>query len=98
MEVKSETLLADYSQKEKSAYLGALAALATADRKASEEEVGHLRKIAQAASISTNEELQIIEAAQAPSGNNLKHCLDSLKSSNQNYSLNTDLIALAKAD
>lgn len=98
MEVKSETLLADYSQKEKSAYLGALAALATADRKASEEEVGHLREIAQAAGISPNEEQQIIEAAQDPSGNNLKQCLDSLKSSNLRYSLITDLIALAKAD
>lgn len=98
MEVKSETLLTGYSEHEKAAYLGALAALATADREATEEELGHLREIAHAAGISPDEEQNIIEAAKDTSGNDLKKCLDTLKTSDLRYSLITDLIALAKAD
>jgi uncharacterized tellurite resistance protein B-like protein len=98
METTSETLLAGYSEHEKAAYLGALAALATADREAGEEELEQLRGIAHAAGISSSEEQQIIEAAKDTSGQNLKTNLDVLKVSNLRYSLITDLITLAKAD
>ncbi|WP_276374185.1 TerB family tellurite resistance protein [Chryseolinea sp. H1M3-3] len=98
MEVKSETLLTGYSQHEKAAYLGALAALATADREANADELEHLREISHAAGISPEEEQNIIEAAKDTSGQNLKQCLDALKESNLRYGLITDLMALAKAD
>ena len=98
MEVNPQTLLTDYAPHEKAAYLGALAALATADRKATEEEIGQLREVAEAAGISSEEERSIIDAAQDPTGNDLKKCLDTLKGSNLKYSLITDLIAVAKAD
>jgi uncharacterized tellurite resistance protein B-like protein len=98
MEVKSETLLTGYSQHEKAAYLGALAALATADREANADELEHLREISHAAGISPEEERNIIEAAKDTSGQNLKQCLDALRESNLRYGLLTDLMALAKAD
>jgi uncharacterized tellurite resistance protein B-like protein len=98
METTSETVLTGYSEQDKAAYLGALAALATADREAGAEEVEHLREIAHAAGISSTEEQNIIEAAKDTSGQNLKKNLDVLKGSNLRYSLITDLIALAKAD
>ncbi len=73
MEVKSETLLTGYSDREKGAYLGALAALATADREANGDELDHLREIAHAAGISPEQEQSIIEAAKDTSGNDLKN-------------------------
>ena len=98
MEVKTENILTAYSANEKAAYLGALAALATADRQANEEELGHLREIARSSGVSPEEERVIIEAAKDTTGNNLKQCLDTLKGSDLKYSLITDFIALAKAD
>ena len=98
MEIKSETMLTGYSDGEKAAYLGALAALATSDHEANEEELDHFREIAHAAGISPDQEQNILEAAKDTSGNNLKKCLDTLKGSDLRYGLITDLIALAKAD
>jgi uncharacterized tellurite resistance protein B-like protein len=98
MEVQSQTRLTEYSDREKGAYLGALAALATADREATGDELNHLREIAHAAGIKQEQEQSIIEAAKDTSGNDLKRCLDALKGSDLRYSLITDLIALAKAD
>ncbi len=98
MEAKLETLLTGYAAHEKAAYLGALAALATADREADKEELDHLREIAQAAGLSPEEEQTIIESAKDTSGQDLKKCLDILKGSDLRYSLITDLIAVAKAD
>lgn len=51
MRSESEQLLSGYPQKEKAAYLGALASLATADRHADEKELEHFREIATAADI-----------------------------------------------
>jgi uncharacterized tellurite resistance protein B-like protein len=98
MQIQSETILAGYSEQEKAAYLGALAALATADREATGQELDHFREIAQAAGLSPELEQEILHAAQDVSGQDLKKCLDVLKTSDLRYSLITDLIALAKAD
>ena len=98
MELQSETLLTKYAAHEKAAYLGALAGLATADREASAEEVEHLREIAHAAGLSSEDEQNILDAAKDTSGNDLKKHLDVLKRSDLRYSLITDLIALAKVD
>ena len=98
MEIQSEPLLSKYAELEKAAYLGALAGLATADRVADDDELGHLREIAHAAGLSPDVEENILEAAKDTSGNDLKRCLDVLKGSDLRYSLVTDLISLAKAD
>lgn len=98
MQLESESVLAGYSEREKGAYLAALASLSTADRQASPEELDHLRDLAQAAGLSQQREQFILDSATDISGEELRKCLDVLKTSQLRYSLITDLIALAKAD
>lgn len=98
MQLQTESVLAGYSEREKGAYLAALASLSTADRQASQEELDHLREMAHAAGLSQQQEQFIIDSATDISGEELKKCLDVLKTSQLRYSLITDLIALAKAD
>ena len=68
MQLESEEILTGYSSKEKAAYLGVLASLATADRNADEEEVEHFREMATAAGIPQNESEVILEAANDTTG------------------------------
>jgi uncharacterized tellurite resistance protein B-like protein len=98
MQLEQENILTGYSPAEKSAYLGALASLATADRHADEEELQHLSELATAAGLSDAEAKTILESAEDTSGQYLLKSLDQLKTSNLRYSLITDLIALAKLD
>lgn len=98
MQTGSQELLSGYSSKEKAAYLGALASLATADRHADEQELEHFREMARSAGISEEETETIIEAADDTSGDQLLKSLDVLKTSELRFSLVTDLIALAKTD
>jgi uncharacterized tellurite resistance protein B-like protein len=98
MQQQTETILTSYSEKEKAAYLGALASLATADREASEEEITHIQEMAHAIGLSSEDEQQVLHAARDASGEDLKTNLSLLKGSDLRYSLITDMIALAKAD
>jgi uncharacterized tellurite resistance protein B-like protein len=98
MEFKTQTILSEYSDREKGAYLGALASLATADRTASEEEKEHLLGIAHAAGLSQDQQDAVLRASTELSEDELKRCLNVLRESNLRYTLITDLIALAKAD
>ena len=98
METKQNIGLSTYPDQEKAAYLAALAALATSDRQASEEELEHLRQISKDAGLSEQDEEEIIEAARDVSGKHLKNSLDVLKESDLRYGLITDLIAIAQAD
>ncbi len=98
METQSHTVLTGHSEREKGAYLAALASLATADRQASQDELDHLRSIAQNAGLSPAQEQFILHSATDISGEDLKKCLDVLKTSELRFSLITDLIAFAKAD
>src|SRR4051812_42751726 len=98
MELNTESILTGYSEREKGAYLAALASLSTADRQASQQELDHLREVAQAAGLSQQQEQFILQSATDISGEELKKCLDVLKTSQLRFSLITDLIALAKAD
>lgn len=98
MQTQSASVLTGYSEREKGAYLAALASLSTADRQASQEELDHLREVAHAAGLSPQQEQFILDSATDISGEELKKCLDVLKTSQLRYSLITDLIALAKAD
>jgi uncharacterized tellurite resistance protein B-like protein len=98
MQLQQETILTGHTEREKGAYLAALASLATADRRASEDELNHLREIAKSAGLSPQQEEFIVHSATDISGEDLKKCLDVLRTSDLRYSLITDLIALAKAD
>ena len=98
MDTQTTSVLTGYSEREKGAYLAALASLSTADRQASQEELDHLSELSRAAGLSQQQEEFILQSATSISGDELKKCLDVLKTSQLRYSLITDLIALAKAD
>lgn len=98
METQKNLELNAYPDQEKTAYLAALAALATSDREASKEELEQLREISNEAGLSERNEQEIIEAAKDVSGRHLKDSLDVLKESDLRYGLITDLIAIAQAD
>jgi uncharacterized tellurite resistance protein B-like protein len=91
-------ILEGHSDREKGAYLGAIASIATADREASQEELDHIAQLCDAADLSDTQKQSVIRAATEMSGEELTRCLDILKGSELRYSLVTDLMAFAKAD
>ncbi|HEY0770483.1 MAG TPA: TerB family tellurite resistance protein, partial [Sphingobacteriaceae bacterium] len=97
-ELQTKSVLEGYTDQEKGAYLGAIASLATADRSATEEELQHIRDLAEDAGLSPEQTDSVVRAASELSGEELKRCLDILKTSNLRFSLVTDLIAFAEAD
>ncbi len=94
----NEQLLAGYSDREKVAYLSAVASIATADRQATQEEAEFLQALADAAHLSEADEQYVVQAAQDSSNVSLKQSLEVLKNSELRFSLVTDLIAFAKSD
>jgi len=91
-------ILQNYSEAEKTAYLSAIASLATADREASGTETEFLQALAQQAGLSGGATQQVLAAAQSSSNESIKQHLDVLKGSDLRFSLVTDLISFARAD
>ena len=91
-------LLQNYSDAEKTAYLSAIASLATADRQASEPEMQFLQGLAQQAGLSQQGAQQVAQAAQSSNNQGIQQNLDALKGSDLRFSLVTDLISFARAD
>ena len=94
----NEKFLKDYTDREKGAYLGAIASIATADRAASEDELDYITELADSADISDDQKQAVIRAATELSGEELTRCLDILKTSDLRFSLITDLMNFAKSD
>ncbi|WP_207433851.1 TerB family tellurite resistance protein [Sabulibacter ruber] len=92
------TLLKEYSDQEKGAYLGALATIASADGHVSEEELEFLQLIGEAAELPVNLQQEVVSIAKNPSQISLQRCLDVLKGSQLRFSFITDIISFAKAD
>ena len=96
---QTTTILDGYSDLEKGAYLGAIASIATADREATEEEKAYLQALCESAKLSEEQTKLITEvAATQISDDDLKRCLDVLKTSDLRFSLVSDVIAFAQAD
>ena len=91
-------LLQNYSENEKTAYLSAIASLATADRQASQAEGQFLQALCQQAGLSEGSTQQVAAAAQNASNEGIQQSLDVLKNSELRFSLVTDLISFARAD
>jgi len=91
-------LLQNYSEAEKTAYLSAIASLATADRQASSNETEFLEALAQQVGLSGGATLQVLAAAQDSNNQTIQNNLDVLKNSDLRFSLVTDLISFARAD
>ena len=96
--MQETTVLEGYSDKEKGAYLGAVASIATADRQASQEELEYISALCDTADVSEPQKEAVIKAATELSGEELTRCLDILKNSDLKYSLVTEIIAFAKSD
>ncbi|MFD1467549.1 TerB family tellurite resistance protein [Hymenobacter caeli] len=91
-------LLKNYSEAEKTAYLSAVASLATADRQASGNETQFLQGLAQQAGLSDDSTQQVLAAAQDSNNQTIQQNLDVLKNSDLRFSLITDLISFSRAD
>ena len=91
-------LLQNYSEAEKTAYLSAIASLATADREASGAETQFLQALAQQAGLSGGATQQVLAAASDSNNQTIQRNLDALKGSDLRFSLVTDLISFARAD
>ncbi|MVN76503.1 TerB family tellurite resistance protein [Hymenobacter sp. HMF4947] len=91
-------LLQNYSEAEKTAYLSAIASLATADRQASATEIEFLQRMAQQAGLSQGSAQQVVAAASDATNQSIQQNLDQLKGSDLRFSLITDLISFARAD
>lgn len=91
-------LLQNYSEAEKTAYLSAIASLASADRQASEAEVQFLQSLAQQAGLSPGSTQQVLAAATDASNQSIQQNLDQLRNSDLRFSLVTDMISFARAD
>lgn len=91
-------LLQNYSEDEKTAYLSAVASLATADRQASPAEGQFLQALCQQAGLSASSTQQVSAAANDPNNASIQQHLDVLKGSDLRYSLVTDLISFSRAD
>lgn len=91
-------LLQNYSEAEKTAYLSAIAALATADRQASAPEAEFLQHLGQQAGLPDEAIRQVLVAADDASNQRVQQNLDMLKGSDLRFSLITDLISFARAD
>ena len=91
-------LLQNYSEPEKTAYLSAIAALATADRQATAPEAEFLQRLAQQAGLSQEATRAVLTAADSADNQTVQQNLDELKNSDLRYSLVTDLISFARAD
>jgi uncharacterized tellurite resistance protein B-like protein len=97
--MEQEKLLKDYSVEERTAYLKAITALATAGRTATDDENYLLEAIAESAELPENDVEAIRSTAGAPSTDEeLKQSLDILKNSDLRFSLLTDLTAFAESD
>jgi uncharacterized tellurite resistance protein B-like protein len=96
--MENNKLLKDYTSQEKTAYLHAIASLATADRAASEEELAYLSALSTETGLSVTEQESILAAANDPAGNSLPENLELLKSSELRFSLVADLIHFAGTD
>ncbi len=91
-------LLKNYSEAEKTAYLSAIASLATADRQASGNETEFLQALAKQAGLSDGAAQQVLAAASDSDNQTIQQNLDVLKNSDLRFSLITDLISFARAD
>ena len=98
MEFSGKQSLKDYPEKEKTAYLAAVASMATPDDKASAEEEEFLADLCEEAGLSPRDKDEVILEARDPKNNGFERYLDFLRNSDLKYSFVVDIISYAKAD
>lgn len=98
MEFTGKQSLKDYPEKEKTAYLAAVASMATPDDKASAEEEEFLADLCEEAGLTQRNKEEVIMEARNPTNNGFENYLDFLRGSDLKYSFVVDILAYAKAD
>ncbi|MDF9795985.1 putative tellurite resistance protein B-like protein [Catalinimonas alkaloidigena] len=98
MELKEKHSLKDYPEKEKKAYLAAVASMATPEDSASAEEVEFLEDLCDDAQLSEADKAEVIKEAKSPSNDGFESYLSYLTNSELKYSFIVDVISFAKAD
>lgn len=88
----------DYPEQEKTAYLAAVASMATPDDKASAEEEEFLADLCEEAGLSQRDKEEVIMEARSPKNDGFKRHLDFLRNSDLKYSFVVDILSYAKAD
>lgn len=96
--MENSVILKGYSDQEKGAFLGAIASLATADQSASQEELDYISQLADAAEISPQQKEMVLRAAREITPEELKRCMEILRTSELRFSLIAELISFAKSD
>ncbi len=94
----NQTLLDGHSNEEKTAYLTAIASIATADRQASEQEMDSLAALCESAGITEDGKNKVLQSAETTDPTALQNSLNTLQHSDLKYALVTDLITFAKLD
>ena len=82
---------------ENGACLIAIAFTATADNEPTEEEIGYLTGLCEAANLSPDQRQRVLHAATSTSEQHLMESLDIPRGSDRKYSLVTDLFVFAKS-
>lgn len=95
METINQELLEGYSMQEKQAYIGAIASIATIDRKTTQEELDYLVALAESAGVDVD---YIMSCANDELNSALKNNLNTLKNSDLRFALITDILIFAKSD
>lgn len=98
MDITDQQSLKDYPEQEKTAYLAAVASMATPEDKASDEEVDFLTDLCDDAGLSVQDKEAVIREARNPSNDGFATHLNFLKGSDLKYSFVVDVISFAKAD
>ena len=96
--MQTNHFLEGYPDREKAAYLGAIASLATADRSASEDELEYIEALADAADLNQIDTDAVLGAARSGDQKYLSTYLSILKGSELRYAFYADIVAFAKSD
>lgn len=88
----------DYPEQEKTAYLAAVASMATPDDKASPEEEEFLADLCEEAGLPQHDKEEVIMQARSPKNDGFERHLDFLRNSDLKYSFVVDILSYAKAD
>lgn len=95
METINQELLEGYSMQEKQAYIGAIASIASIDRKTTQDELDYLIALAESAGV---DEDYVKSCANDELNSALKNNLNTLKNSDLRFALITDILIFAKSD
>lgn len=98
MDLSNQQTLKDYPEKEKTAYLAAVASMATPEDKASQEQEEFLIDLAEESGLSAHNQEEVMNEARDPSNEGFERYLEWLKGSDLKYSFVVDIISFAKAD